>query len=147
MQRGMRRNKVMPTLRGKAGTGLGTGHPPHRRLDVCGGAEMRRRKGQRLRTNFFSGSQLAHFVIACAISCRITYTTYRREAGFFNYLLIVSLFATSDLFAAASAVMPRDPLIGLVGKPSAGKSSTLNSLTDASSKVGMSKIYAKEIIV
>lgn len=32
--------------------------------------------------------------------------------------------------------MPRDPLIGLVGKPSAGKSSTLNSLTDASSKVG-----------
>lgn len=33
--------------------------------------------------------------------------------------------------------MPRDPLIGLVGKPSAGKSSTMNSLTDASSKVGM----------
>jgi len=32
--------------------------------------------------------------------------------------------------------MPRDPLIGLVGKPSAGKSSTMNSLTDASSKVG-----------
>ncbi|KAK4041794.1 P-loop containing nucleoside triphosphate hydrolase protein [Parachaetomium inaequale] len=32
--------------------------------------------------------------------------------------------------------MPRDPLIGLVGKPSAGKSSTLNSLTDAASKVG-----------
>ncbi|KAK7419871.1 hypothetical protein QQX98_003058 [Neonectria punicea] len=32
--------------------------------------------------------------------------------------------------------MARDPLIGLVGKPSAGKSSTLNSLTDASSKVG-----------
>ncbi|KAL2119561.1 hypothetical protein VTJ04DRAFT_6522 [Mycothermus thermophilus] len=32
--------------------------------------------------------------------------------------------------------MGRDPLIGLVGKPSAGKSSTLNSLTDASSKVG-----------
>ncbi|KAK7753938.1 hypothetical protein SLS62_004036 [Diatrype stigma] len=27
--------------------------------------------------------------------------------------------------------MPRDPLIGLVGKPSAGKSTTLNSLTDA----------------
>ncbi|KAL1960457.1 hypothetical protein VTO42DRAFT_7756 [Malbranchea cinnamomea] len=32
--------------------------------------------------------------------------------------------------------MPRDPLIGLVGKPSSGKSTTLNSLTDASSKVG-----------
>ncbi|KAI5793107.1 GTP-binding protein-like protein [Geopyxis carbonaria] len=32
--------------------------------------------------------------------------------------------------------MPRDPLIGLVGKPSSGKSSTLNSLTDATSKVG-----------
>jgi len=36
----------------------------------------------------------------------------------------------------ATFKMPRDPLIGLVGKPSAGKSSTLNSLTDASSKVG-----------
>ncbi|EEQ91741.2 GTP-binding protein [Blastomyces dermatitidis ER-3] len=34
--------------------------------------------------------------------------------------------------------MPRDPLIGLVGKPSSGKSTTLNSLTDASSKVGKS---------
>ncbi|PVH96971.1 P-loop containing nucleoside triphosphate hydrolase protein [Periconia macrospinosa] len=33
--------------------------------------------------------------------------------------------------------MPRDPLIGLVGKPSSGKSTTLNSLTDATSKVGM----------
>ncbi|PGH13970.1 hypothetical protein AJ80_06110 [Polytolypa hystricis UAMH7299] len=37
--------------------------------------------------------------------------------------------------------MPRDPLIGLVGKPSSGKSTTLNRysstvLTDASSKVG-----------
>ncbi|KAJ5054316.1 uncharacterized protein L3040_000592 [Drepanopeziza brunnea f. sp. 'multigermtubi'] len=32
--------------------------------------------------------------------------------------------------------MPRDPLIGLVGKPSSGKSTTLNSLTDSSAKVG-----------
>ncbi|KPI43186.1 putative GTP-binding protein [Cyphellophora attinorum] len=32
--------------------------------------------------------------------------------------------------------MPRDPLIALVGKPSSGKSTTLNSLTDASSKTG-----------
>ena len=55
--------------------------------------------------------------------------------------------------------MPRDPLIGLVGKPSSGKSTTLNrfvkslppvgdpdtdmdysSLTDASSKVGKSTL-------
>ncbi|EME50336.1 hypothetical protein DOTSEDRAFT_145132 [Dothistroma septosporum NZE10] len=32
--------------------------------------------------------------------------------------------------------MPRDPLIGLVGKPSSGKSTTLNSLTDTTAKVG-----------
>ncbi|KAK5136521.1 hypothetical protein LTR08_002865 [Meristemomyces frigidus] len=32
--------------------------------------------------------------------------------------------------------MPRDPLIALVGKPSSGKSTTLNSLTDYSAKVG-----------
>lgn len=32
--------------------------------------------------------------------------------------------------------MVRDPLIGIVGKPSSGKSTTLNSLTDASAKVG-----------
>lgn len=30
----------------------------------------------------------------------------------------------------------KDPLIGLVGKPSSGKSTTLNALTDASAKVG-----------
>lgn len=34
--------------------------------------------------------------------------------------------------------MPRDPLIGLVGKPSSGKSTTLNSLTDTTAKVGVS---------
>ncbi|ODQ67793.1 P-loop containing nucleoside triphosphate hydrolase protein [Nadsonia fulvescens var. elongata DSM 6958] len=32
--------------------------------------------------------------------------------------------------------MARDPLIGIVGKPSAGKSTTLNALTDASAKTG-----------
>ncbi|GMG55748.1 unnamed protein product [Ambrosiozyma monospora] len=32
--------------------------------------------------------------------------------------------------------MPRDPLIGIVGKPSSGKSTTLNSLTDANAKMG-----------
>lgn len=32
--------------------------------------------------------------------------------------------------------MPRDPLIGIVGKPSSGKSTTLNSLTDASASIG-----------
>lgn len=32
--------------------------------------------------------------------------------------------------------MPRDPLIGIVGKPSSGKSTTLNSLTDAAAQVG-----------
>lgn len=32
--------------------------------------------------------------------------------------------------------MPRDPLIGIVGKPSSGKSTTLNSLTDAGAAVG-----------
>ncbi|KAI7166229.1 putative GTP-binding, partial [Hortaea werneckii] len=32
--------------------------------------------------------------------------------------------------------MPRDPLIALVGKPSSGKSTTLNSLTDTTAKVG-----------
>ncbi|BFZ61572.1 hypothetical protein YB2330_002644 [Saitoella coloradoensis] len=32
--------------------------------------------------------------------------------------------------------MPRDPLIAFVGKPSAGKSSMLNALTDATAKVG-----------
>ncbi|KAI9697749.1 MAG: hypothetical protein M1836_004425 [Candelina mexicana] len=37
--------------------------------------------------------------------------------------------------------MPRDPLIGLVGKPSSGKSTTLNSLTDASSKATSRKPF------
>ncbi|KAG7827216.1 hypothetical protein KL920_004876 [Ogataea angusta] len=32
--------------------------------------------------------------------------------------------------------MGRDPLIGIVGKPSSGKSTTLNSLTDANAKIG-----------
>lgn len=32
--------------------------------------------------------------------------------------------------------MARDPLIGIVGKPSSGKSTTLNSLTDANAKMG-----------
>lgn len=32
--------------------------------------------------------------------------------------------------------MARDPLIGIVGKPSSGKSTTLNSLTDAQAKTG-----------
>ena len=63
------------------------------------------------------------------------------------------------------ATMPRDPLIGLVGKPSSGKSTTLNrygilisliedfsnsfsiksSLTDASSKVGKSTVILGQI--
>ena len=63
------------------------------------------------------------------------------------------------------ATMPRDPLIGLVGKPSSGKSTTLNryatlssharrfsnsfsiksSLTDASSKVGKSTVLLGQI--
>lgn len=38
--------------------------------------------------------------------------------------------------------MPRDPLIALVGKPSSGKSTTLNSLTDATSKVGAQSIFS-----
>nr|POF11571.1 putative gtp-binding protein [Quercus suber] len=42
----------------------------------------------------------------------------------------------STLSPSLPSPMPRDPLIALVGKPSAGKSSTINALTSADAKVG-----------
>ena len=48
------------------------------------------------------------------------------------YTLLQHLISDNDFHTT----MPRDPLIGLVGKPSSGKSTTLNSLTDTIAKVG-----------
>lgn len=46
---------------------------------------------------------------------------------------------------AQATVMPRDPLIGLVGKPSSGKSTTLNRYQSLRRRMGPAKSCTIEI--
>ena len=71
------------------------------------------------------------------LSAGLTIALRTVTTGFFA-LAPARTYTPSEAPARRRPAMPRDPLIALVGKPSAGKSTTLNSLTDATSKVGAS---------